>query len=96
MYKMLKFCLCITFCFYIFLHRDANGKCSRYFKVKASLKYKSVGKYFSFTSKKNPHVNNMLNGSGTIFKGPAGKNVKVGIRGMYDSLTYLNGMINKY
>ena len=78
---MLKFKLCVIYCLQIFLYRDVNTKCSGYLPVKANLNFTSVGEYFSFTSK-TPNVRDMLKGSGKIFKGPAGKDVTVSIKGM--------------
>ena len=66
---------------HIFPCRDVNGKCSGDFPVKANLKYKSVGKYFSFTYN-TPNVKDMLKGSGKFFKGSAGDDVTVTIKGM--------------
>ena len=95
MFEMLKLNLCIIFSLYIFLCRDVSGQCSGDFPVKANLKYNTVGDYFSFTST-TPDVNDMLKGSGETFKGPAGDDVTVTIRGMsyFRYLICVNDMVN--
>ena len=81
MFKMLNYIMCVIFCLHIFLYRDVNTKCSGKWPVKANLNYKSFGKYFSFISY-TPNVRDMLKGSDKVFKGPAGRDVEVTIKGM--------------
>ena len=78
---MMKFMLCVIFCLYVFLCRDVNGQCPGSFQNEEILNRTTVGKYFSLTSE-TPGLNAMLKGSGKIFKGPAGDDVTVTVKGM--------------
>ena len=77
--KNVEICSVFLFLLTCFLRQKRNGKCSGDFPVKANLKYKSVGKYFTSVT---PYVKDMLKGTGKTFKGPAGDEVRVTIKGI--------------